>query len=71
MRLDDRRCEGDGEGLRLDTARTVRGDVGTVINAVRALPDVDVKGGDLTVPLDAFAELYRAQGVNLDPTPHR
>lgn len=34
-----------------------------------AWSDVDVKGGDLTVPLDAFAELYRAQGGHLDPTP--
>ena len=32
---------------------------------------IDVrKGGDLTVRLDAFAELYRAQGGHLDPTPH-
>lgn len=31
--------------------------------------DLDVKGGDLTVPLDAFAELYRAQGDHLEPTP--
>jgi hypothetical protein len=104
------RYERDGDGLRLDTARTVRGDVSTVIDAVRALPeprlnelrtlvarpwyrlafdldgrpsesididmncglawsDVDVNGGGLTVPLDAFAELYRAQGGHLDPTP--
>ena len=104
------RYERDGDGLRLDTARTVRGNVSTVIDAVRALPeprlselctlvarpwyrlafdldgrpsesidldmncglawsDVDVKADDLTVPLDTFAELNRAQGGHLDPTP--
>lgn len=39
------------------------------MNCGLAWSDVDVKGGDLTVPLDAFAELYRAQGGHLDPTP--
>lgn len=39
------------------------------MNCGLAWSDVDVKGGDLTVPLDAFAELYRAQGDHLDPTP--
>lgn len=33
------RYERDGDGLRLDTARTVRGDVSTVVDAVRALPE--------------------------------
>lgn len=33
------------------------------MNCGLAWSDVDVKGGDLTVPLDAFAELYRAQGA--------
>ena len=37
------------------------------MNCGLAWPDVDVKGGDLTVPVDAFAELYRAQGGHLDP----
>lgn len=41
----------------------------SVMNCGLAWSDVDVKGGDLTVPLDAFAGLYRAQGGHLDPTP--
>lgn len=39
------------------------------MNCGLAWSDVDVEGGDLTVPLDAFAELYRAQGVHLGLTP--